>query len=182
MYQVHLHSSMVRLETSTLSIICIFSTIFTFQYGQIRNIHYFTLMYKNHKHLHSSMVRLETAPITAANARPTKFTFQYGQIRNFCRSFYFWYSSNIYIPVWLDQKHLQLLFPIYYFYHLHSSMVRLETPILSIICFFMYLFTFQYGQIRNVYSKIEIQKIKQIYIPVWLDQKRRYFHPQYYLH
>ena len=33
----NLHSSMVRLEISTLSIICIFSTIFTFQYGQIRN-------------------------------------------------------------------------------------------------------------------------------------------------
>ena len=78
----------------------------------------------------------------------------------------------IYIPVWLDQKPLQLALNNIFGANLHSSMVRLETatvPLLFANALVIYIpvwldqklivpcdydhlnkrFTFQYGQIRN---------------------------------
>ena len=101
------------------------------------------------------------------------FTFQYGQIRNHIHQDYIYFLNNIYIPVWLDQKPYLQYFDLVGLYNLHSSMVRLET--FSFILFFFSLneFTFQYGQIRNLYANDFMILELGIYIPVWLDQKRR---------
>ena len=50
-------------------------------------------------------------------------------------------------------------------------MVRLEITTKQAYDMFLKAFTFQYGQIRNEDVKKEIERIKEIYIPVWLDQK-----------
>ena len=56
---------------------------------------------------------------------------------------------EIYIPVWLDQKYLQLNYSKQAKSNLHSSMVRLE-----------------------IYESILVEgEPGTIYIPVWLDQK-----------
>ena len=77
------------------------------------------------------------------------FTFQYGQIRNPPEIFIIKSVTNVYIPVWLDQKQLYLFLKTRLILGLHSSMVRLET--------------------LKKESKCE-NKI-YVYIPVWLDQK-----------
>ena len=51
-------------------------------------------------------------------------------------------------------------------------MVRLETSFVNQVANTAKKFTFQYGQIRNKIIYCIISKIKNIYIPVWLDQKR----------
>ena len=56
-------------------------------------------------------------------------------------------------------------------FHLHSSMVRLETMFLNSIDLEVDEFTFQYGQIRNPFLICSKGLGKEIYIPVWLDQK-----------
>ena len=58
-------------------------------------------------------------------------------------------DNKIYIPVWLDQKCSR-----------NSSIVA-----------FSIIFTFQYGQIRNLVPARAFLSIHFIYIPVWLDQK-----------
>ena len=77
-----LHSSMVRLEIIFIRINNTVEIKFTFQYGQIRNVH----------------VLLDYVKVK-------KFTFQYGQIRNFAVMFLSLVFIFIYIPVWLDQKY-----------------------------------------------------------------------------
>ena len=57
--------------------------------------------------------------------------------------------SLIYIPVWIDQKHEKLTELMQQFEDLHSSMDRLETKNNYSNVVFLFLFTFQYGQIRN---------------------------------
>ena len=50
-------------------------------------------------------------------------------------------------------------------------MVRLETIFLICSLSSLFSFTFQYGQIRNVFYTLFRKVHKFIYIPVWLDQK-----------
>ena len=99
--------------------------------------------------LHSSMVRLEI----------NNEIFAYRPI------------FDIYIPVWLDQKSEQHFKNSTGHTYLHSSMVRLEISLYNIIYLVVFLFTFQYGQIRNGYRNTVQQICTSIYIPVWLDQK-----------
>ena len=146
---------------------------FTFQYGQIRNksvfilFDYFYTIYipvwldqkpneniKNQatiKDLHSSMVRLETVDKATPTKFTLQFTFQYGQIRNYYNRQFICKSKSIYIPVWLDQKLRRLDAKGNGYLHLHSSMVRLETTFILLSSSFLKSFTFQYGQIRNIF-------------------------------
>ena len=50
-------------------------------------------------------------------------------------------------------------------------MDRLETNDDNNFGLSLYLFTFQYGQIRNPNNAVEIALLFWIYIPVWIDQK-----------
>ena len=147
--------------------------IFTFQYGQIRNVLLFVIfsvlfciyipVWIDQKHndvkslsgidsdLHSSMDRLETLIFNIAYSKTYRFTFQYGQIRNFSCKKNKNCIKSIYIPVWIDQKLVVFCVCLLRFWYLHSSMDRLETSCLK-ICFLNSFF---------------------IYIPVWIDQKLR---------
>ena len=122
---------------------------FTFQYGQIRNLQNLCLLQVFQLHLHSSMVRLETI-----NSVLIKL-----------------YSLKIYIPVWLDQKRYADYRIQRTYSNLHSSMVRLETIWQGLLYLLLCIFTFQYGQIRNVSINKVVTPAETIYIPVWLDQK-----------
>ena len=117
------------------------------------------------------MVRLEINWTEAKFYSIKNFTFQYGQIRNSCQLPIYYQVEELYIPVWLDQK---------YYYdtptpantlNLHSSMVRLEILFSVSHSENLVIFTFQYGQIRNMILIFEIYNIIEVYIPVWLDQK-----------
>ena len=147
---INLHSSMVRLEICYPIIYYVKCFLFTFQYGQIRNI----VSQSSVSNLH-------------------KFTFQYGQIRNINSKIIQFFIVYIYIPVWLDQKYqfkkvFQMKGNL-----LHSSMVRLEIVSIRNLnkdFYRIYIpvwldqkytktsqvltpttpFTFQYGQIRNL--------------------------------
>ena len=192
---LHLHSSMVRLEILLFLFSNVFISLFTFQYGQIRNT------------MRSS-----------ANDGLIVFTFQYGQIRNSnvegnIRSF-----ASIYIPVWLDQKYRVFFRPISFIIftfqygqirnlyilinlvlsliNLHSSMVRLEIfhrmlLVLGLKIIYIPVWLDQKFKCRRQYTifcinlhssmvRLEIQSIFSshfvyyIYIPVWLDQKSLY--------
>ena len=144
----NLHSSMVRLETAAEGV----------KDAQKSN-------------LHSSMVRLETIHDTKLQFMTMLFTFQYGQIRNRNEKGYLSLNKNIYIPVWLDQKRWSNVHRCIKIKHLHSSMVRLETPGCCSSSMLSCIFTFQYGQIRNRLFYNRFTKPATIYIPVWLDQK-----------
>ena len=52
-------------------------------------------------------------------------------------------------------------------------MVRLEMIHKRGVFAYDLSFTFQYGQIRNVVNSVIQDVIREIYIPVWLDQKLR---------
>ena len=95
---------MDRLETifKTTSKRCIY--LFTFQYGQIRNLMIKGDILHSKLDLHSSMDRLETLPKNINSSFSFKFTFQYGQIRNFDADWNAAINIAIYIPVWIDQK------------------------------------------------------------------------------
>ena len=121
--------------------------------------------------LHSSMVRLETDYWMSRQSKLRTFTFQYGQIRNSCFYHFFSFYDIIYIPVWLDQKRKTVVMHKSPKNHLHSSMVRLETEKGRNIAKNVKKFTFQYGQIRNIYLEKQKRHQSCIYIPVWLDQK-----------
>ena len=73
------------------------------------------------------MDRLETGDLYNLLITTSLFTFQYGQIRNK----YYHYNIDkdllIYIPVWIDQKLLDIETKYLYYSNLHSSMDRLET-------------------------------------------------------
>ena len=58
--------------------------------------------------------------------------------------------TSIYIPVWIDQKLPQVSTETTEPTYLHSSMDRLETLAKLYVSDGADLFTFQYGQIRNV--------------------------------
>ena len=127
-------------------------------------------------YLHSSMDRLETNIQTHFLNSLFLFTFQYGQIRNKGMFLVDLKKIKIYIPVWIDQKHITYLATCSLFphlhssmdrlethnnpefrkdlreFHLHSSMDRLETQELSLMQHLLSRFTFQYGQIRNNYD------------------------------
>ena len=103
-----LHSSMVRLETKMAGVGDILSGVFTFQYGQIRNEYQKIKPNLCQSNLHSSMVRLETFVTDDLLTYEDAFTFQYGQIRNRLLYQLFTFPTEIYIPVWLDQKHSTL--------------------------------------------------------------------------
>ena len=175
----NLHSSMVRLETELLTYKPQVCLKFTFQYGQIRNWHkkllkidipiiyipvwldqkpiYDITMRIVFYDLHSSMVRLETYGDRPSLSPKLKFTFQYGQIRNSSSFLTDTGFVDIYIPVWLDQKLVHIVSLHLSMFHLHSSMVRLETIDEVYDINNIPAFTFQYGQIRNQYLKIENQ-------------------------
>ena len=140
---------MVRLERLTKVNLEYLIKRFTFQYGQIRK---------------SSGLHCIKSPFIA-------FTFQYGQIRKRLFSSWFWFKFFIYIPVWLDQKDFVVVLIITLLLHLHSSMVRLESPRTYLRWIRVVIFTFQYGQIRKICLSFEICWHCRIYIPVWLDQK-----------
>ena len=123
----YLHSSMVRLETLERAEAGDIFEIFTFQYGQIRNLQVYQEQHLFDENLHSSMVRLETI-----------LSNQLLILR-----------PPIYIPVWLDQKLNLAIAQLKVIQHLHSSMVRLETPSVHDAEPMPTIFTFQYGQIRN---------------------------------
>ena len=117
------------------------------------------------------MDRLETTETLLVGELWKKFTFQYGQIRNFLSHSASYGVNGIYIPVWIDQKHIRVIrinekkkiyIPVWIDQkrtnatatkrvrlYLHSSMDRLETNLLFAMTF----------------------KAKMIYIPVWIDQK-----------
>ena len=144
--------------------------------------------------LHSSMVRLETReqlyprrqenpvyiPVWLDQKRlkllrhaqdNEAFTFQYGQIRNYLFTCKNDDVAKVYIPVWLDQKRILIKCIIIKNISLHSSMVRLETPTDARLQIPERMFTFQYGQIRNLNQKNILIINLIVYIPVWLDQK-----------
>ena len=142
---------MVRLETFQNLLLHNPIFAFTFQYGQIRNCLVYSQSYRLNIYLHSSMVRLET----------------------FNNQAILWVFLLIYIPVWLDQK-LHVFTPFQLGgQDLHSSMVRLETKTKRPHYHVILLFTFQYGQIRNLWHMLLEHTNYDIYIPVWLDQKLR---------
>ena len=148
----------------------------------------------NVRNLYSSMDRLETGVRNYVVAINERFIFQYGQIRNYtilktqhrrrCIYIPVWIdqkhealcdilnNDEIYIPVWIDQKLIFSQYLISKKNNLYSSMDRLETYTASGANTFVDKFIFQYGQIRNIYKPISSTKIIQIYIPVWIDQKR----------
>ena len=139
------------------------------------------------------MDRLEIFPSLTFIIQLSAFTFQYGQIRNKEEANTVMNAIQIYIPVWIDQKHPYCQTVQDLFQHLHSSMDRLETKQEKTAKYYLSQFTFQYGQIRNAvqrrmndlskaftfqYGQIRnITNIKYnkrptiIYIPVWIDQK-----------
>ena len=80
--------------------------------------------------LHSSMVRLEM------------------KFRRYKKEM----ERAIYIPVWLDQKFSNFHKVNFSLANLHSSMVRLEIELYTIAQPLNLRFTFQYGQIRNIYG------------------------------
>ena len=53
-------------------------------------------------------------------------------------------------------------------------MDRLETKDIKLASKELQLFTFQYGQIRNIYNENVKAETALIYIPVWIDQKQRH--------
>ena len=53
------------------------------------------------------MVRLETYRLNKVSTSSYAFTFQYGQIRNELKKQNVLCYKVIYIPVWLDQKHIE---------------------------------------------------------------------------
>ena len=122
---------MDRLETIMQQVLQLQFVEFTFQYGQIRNI------------------RLSCNCLISVI-----FTFQYGQIRNKEYQRTLIHIKRIYIPVWIDQKHIIFFHIRLYRQHLHSSMDRLETSDLLADPDIALTFTFQYGQIRNFYTII----------------------------
>ena len=142
---------MVRLEIILLYTLLLVFLLFTFQYGQIRNLLQVNLL-----------------------GRLIVFTFQYGQIRNPPAISLFIPVFAIYIPVWLDQKCVIFCVCIGCCYYLHSSMVRLEIRIDVARPRLKIKFTFQYGQIRNYWQSYWVSQLLEIYIPVWLDQKSIY--------
>ena len=146
---MHLHSSMDRLETLQTSQNTEESYLFTFQYGQIRNERVKALARWDDMNLHSSMDRLETTEFSSFLTVSSIFTFQYGQIRNACFSRTFYAEKQIYIPVWIDQKQVYEWDRRDFYRDLHSSMDRLETSQLINTKKIIIKFTFQYGQIRN---------------------------------
>ena len=79
--------------------------------------------------------------------------------------------TEIYIPVWIDQKHLRMMTNTYTEKNLHSSMDRLETIVIIVELKNQMRFTFQYGQIRNYLRRAYWFIYNEIYIPVWIDQK-----------
>ena len=140
---------MDRLETNYIYLTYFFCSLFTFQYGQIRNRNVIQLQQKQKSiyipvwidqkqeqvqevqqvqhHLHSSMDRLETCCMTVSMIHRLVFTFQYGQIRNKKQKASKQSSIQIYIPVWIDQKPKDLEATGLNKLNLHSSMDRLET-------------------------------------------------------
>ena len=162
---------MDRLETIIRLLQYTHLKIFTFQYGQIRNLLLRLLLVPLQEYLHSSMDRLETLLTISSCLHFNVFTFQYGQIRNVTLLFFIQIPAFIYIPVWIDQKLLLQAHVRPVALNLHSSMDRLETLNWGTAPSDETLFTFQYGQIRNLIdSQIRIY-FKKIYIPVWIDQK-----------
>ena len=167
-----------QIRNSFPSPLDIIKNSFTFQYGQIRNCYLFVYILPHFLNLHSSMVRLEIESLRNPSPVTVKFTFQYGQIRNEIYLQLQRVPNKIYIPVWLDQKSYLHLQQRIHHRHLHSSMVRLEMPNLSAICrrasdlhssmvrlemknitrdtFLPHQFTFQYGQIRNTRSGVDL--------------------------
>ena len=136
-----------KLITTTSFIFIIM--VFTFQYGQIRNLQIKAIVKVLLVYLHSSMVRLETSQRYLVVTHQKLFTFQYGQIRNSIDIQKEKGQKKIYIPVWLDQKQ----------------------RLIKTIEYYKKGFTFQYGQIRNIYLSSMVGLCSTIYIPVWLDQK-----------
>ena len=120
---------MDRLETFYLNDERVGYGLFTFQYGQIRNrkfknnLFFYFIIYipvwidqkpsdssssdDSSDDLHSSMDRLETYIYLEIFAPIDLFTFQYGQIRNGINIYNAVNSEKIYIPVWIDQKHVK---------------------------------------------------------------------------
>ena len=125
------------------------------------------------KNLHSSMDRLETFSFATSSFVAMKFTFQYGQIRNAPSFAEDKLIIRIYIPVWIDQKHmLQLLYKLKK-QNLHSSMDRLETINQLEKEITNKRFTFQYGQIRN--EKAGMNKLLAVGFTFQYGQIRNYF-------
>ena len=73
------------------------------------------------------MDRLETCAFDVPTIGIPTFTFQYGQIRNTAIYGNLVQITQIYIPVWIDQKPKSPLLIEISFPNLHSSMDRLET-------------------------------------------------------
>ena len=190
-----LYSSMDRLETVLLKSVGCHVFKFIFQYGQIRNHLLYKCLQKCKriyipvwidqkqttqicqvgylKNLYSSMDRLETFSMFIVIPPKYLFIFQYGQIRNMFQSFNFRRIWGIYIPVWIDQKQKLHHSIITDKCNLYSSMDRLETKAPLIPCCKLRKFIFQYGQIRNASKRVYNSVEKNIYIPVWIDQKQR---------
>ena len=95
------------------------------------------------------MDRLETLNTAFYTQYYFQFTFQYGQIRNSYLNKGSQIAIQIYIPVWIDQKHYRRRACDNYCNDLHSSMDRLETNNGRVKLTGEITFTFQYGQIRN---------------------------------
>ena len=199
---------MDRLETCWDNNFANVNKKFTFQYGQIRNKKVNMLNKKRLLHLHSSMDRLETYKKLIVFILYQKIYIpvwidQKHELELGC-----FIASLIYIPVWIDQKQCIYFTTNTIIVDLHSSMDRLETVQNISLSHFACSFTFQYGQIRNLASKLGFRPILRftfqygqirnvcltlkicwhfgIYIPVWIDQKpiSNYFiyRPLFYLH
>ena len=119
--------------------------------------------------LHSNMVRFIILISLFFQQEILVFTFQYGQIYylNYLKSYF--QIVLIYIPIWLD-----LLFEYELIYkkdnsNLHSNMVRFIINKRSKMIEFVFIFTFQYGQIYYTKTRARAYYIASIYIPIWLD-------------
>ena len=184
-YGTNLHSSMVRLEILFSHIAEVLPTIFTFQYGQIRNslehqedqitqyIYipvwldqkstkkvYITIENTN---LHSSMVRLEINNKQHTTTEPKNL-----------------HSSMVRLEIYNSLLELKeaTRFTFQYGQIRNGKPIDLRNQFCE--------FTFQYGQIRNILELYLYIVYPCIYIPVWLDQKCVYIfrsRPQFhYLH
>ena len=171
MQKNHLHSSMVRLEIYINVFLLYSSAVFTFQYGQIRNVCLIIIHFVHFLIYIPVWLDQKSIPAYAIMLQPViyipvwldqKYDRQNRnreQIQHLHSSMVRLEIRNktkltintfvIYIPVWLDQKYILLIYLIKKYLYLHSSMVRLEIVFFRTEGSLSEEFTFQYGQIRN---------------------------------
>ena len=97
------------------------------------------------------------------------FTFQYGQIYYYLDDAFTVREYVFYISIWLDLLWEDIYKSVHISYVLHSNMVRFIIKDNTIGNFYIFTFTFQYGQIYYMPQFSINFRCSGFYIPIWLD-------------